>query len=88
MGILRRLALGVAAALVVGVVCGGEARRSTDAGDYVCNFSMYVMLDHIRRNRLDMHYGFIHIPHDYDVLKATRLVEKIVGLYGKNTFVF
>ena len=58
---------------------GGEARRSTDAGDYVCNFSMYVMLDHIRRNRLDMDYGFIHIPHDYDVLNATRLVEKIVG---------
>ena len=58
---------------------GGEARRSTDAGAYVCNFSMYVMLDHIRRNRLDMHYGFIHIPHDYDVLNATRLVEKIVG---------
>jgi hypothetical protein len=58
---------------------GGEARRSTDAGDYVCNFSMYVMLEHIRRNRLNMDYGFIHIPHDYDVLKATRLVEKIVG---------
>jgi pyroglutamyl-peptidase len=58
---------------------GGEARRSTEAGDYVCNFSMYVMLDHIRRKRLDIHYGFIHIPHDYDVLKATRLVEKIVG---------
>jgi len=55
---------------------GNHAGKSASAGDYVCNFSMYVMLDHIRRKDLDIPYGFVHIPHDYDETKATRLVEK------------
>jgi pyrrolidone-carboxylate peptidase len=55
---------------------GRQARRSANAGDYVCNFSMYVMLDHILRNRAKIPYGFIHIPHDYDPVKARRLVER------------
>ncbi len=57
---------------------GRQAGRSSNAGDYVCNFSMYVMLDHVRRKGADMRYGFMHIPHDYDFKKAARLVEKIV----------
>jgi pyroglutamyl-peptidase len=57
---------------------GRRVRTSTNAGDYVCNFSMYVMLDHIRRNGRKIPYGFIHIPHDYDLMKAAGLVEKIV----------
>ena len=58
---------------------GRDAGRSADAGDYVCNFSMYVILDYIRRNHLDIPYGFIHIPHDYDLPKAAGLVDRIVG---------
>ena len=57
---------------------GDQAGKSASAGDYVCNFSMYVMLDHIRRNDLDIPYGFVHIPHDYDEKKAAGLVEKIL----------
>ena len=57
---------------------GRHTRRSSNAGDYVCNFSMYVMLDHIRRCGIDCRYGFLHIPHDYDVKKATRCVEEIL----------
>jgi pyrrolidone-carboxylate peptidase len=57
---------------------GRQARRSSDAGDYVCNFSMYVMLDHIRRDGTDIRYGFMHIPHDYNFEKAAGLVERIV----------
>ena len=57
---------------------GRHATRSSNAGDYVCNFSMYVMLDHLRRKGLNMRYGFIHIPHDCDRTKATELVEKIL----------
>lgn len=55
---------------------GLQAGRSTDAGDYVCNFSMYVMLAHIRRMGIDAPYGFIHIPYDYDRMKARGLVAK------------
>jgi pyrrolidone-carboxylate peptidase len=57
---------------------GKQAGKSASAGDYVCNFSMYVMLDHIRRTRLEIPYGFIHIPHDYDEKKATGLIEQIL----------
>ena len=57
---------------------GNQAGKSTSAGDYVCNFSMYVMLDHIRRYDLDIPYGFVHIPHDYDEKKAAVLVEKML----------
>ena len=57
---------------------GRAAGRSSNAGDYVCNFSMYVMLDHLRRNGLDIPYGFIHIPYDSDRTKAAELLGKIL----------
>jgi len=50
----------------------GRARMSRDAGDYVCNFSMYVMLDHIKRLRLPILYGFVHVPCRYDQKLAQR----------------
>jgi pyrrolidone-carboxylate peptidase len=40
---------------------------------------MYVMLDFIKRHRLPIRFGFIHIPHRYDYKKAIRLVEKAIG---------
>jgi len=55
------------------------AGKSRNAGDYVCNFSMYVMLDHIRRHDLRILYGFIHIPYHYEQKKASGLVTKILG---------
>jgi pyroglutamyl-peptidase len=57
---------------------GPQAGRSANAGEYVCNFSMYVMLEHIQRNELDIPYGFIHIPHDCEQKKAAGLIEKIL----------
>lgn len=65
---------------------GRQARRSSNAGDYVCNFSMYVMLDHIRGRGLDISYGFIHIPHDYEPIKATGFVAKILRRCLRTTF--
>ena len=58
---------------------GRQAGKSMNAGDYVCNFSMYVMLDHIRRKGLNIAFGFLHIPHEYDENKALRLVQKILA---------
>jgi pyroglutamyl-peptidase len=57
---------------------GKGARRSINAGDYVCNFSMYVMLDHIRREDLDIPFGFIHIPYDYDPADVQREVRGLL----------
>jgi pyroglutamyl-peptidase len=70
------------------VKLGREARRSNNAGDYVCNYSMYVMLDHIERGRLPVSFGFVHIPFDYEPRKAGKLIGAALrqitkGLSGK-----
>jgi pyrrolidone-carboxylate peptidase len=52
---------------------------SNDAGDYVCNFSMYVMLEQIRRTQASIEFGFMHIPHDADLGQARRLVAHALG---------
>src|SRR5438046_4079963 len=54
---------------------GRHARSSKDAGEYVCNYSMYVILDFLKRRRLPIRYGFIHVPRGYDPRKATRLLQ-------------
>jgi pyroglutamyl-peptidase len=57
---------------------GRALRLSTDAGDYVCNYSMYVLLDAIARQGRKVGLGFIHIPHDWDLDKAVKLVGRIL----------
>jgi pyroglutamyl-peptidase len=57
---------------------GRQAGESTNAGDYVCNYSMYVMLAHIARAKTHIPFGFIHIPHDYDRRKAGRFVRRVL----------
>jgi pyroglutamyl-peptidase len=56
----------------------GRGSRSRNAGDYVCNYSMYVVLEHIKRNRLGTVFGFVHIPYDYDARKAANLVDNVL----------
>jgi pyroglutamyl-peptidase len=58
---------------------GRQGKSSNKAGEYVCNYSMYIILDFIKRHRLPIRFGFIHIPHRYDYRKAMRLVEKAIG---------
>lgn len=57
---------------------GRWARISINAGDYVCNYSMFVLLGEIDRRRMRTRFGFIHIPHDCDVRKASRSVERVL----------
>ena len=57
---------------------GRMLRISNNAGDYVCNYSMYVMLDAIVRNRSHTRFGFIHIPHDWDLNNAVQLVRRVL----------
>jgi pyroglutamyl-peptidase len=58
---------------------GRQGKSSNKAGEYVCNYSMYVILDFIKRHRLPIRFGFIHIPHGYDDKKAIRILEKAIG---------
>jgi pyroglutamyl-peptidase len=56
-----------------------NGESSNNAGEYVCNYSMYVMLHFIKRRRLPIRYGFIHIPYQYDYKRAVRLLAQAVG---------
>jgi len=59
---------------------GKHVKISYDAGDYVCNFSMYVILDYLRRRRRENgRFGFIHVPHDYDPARAQAFLAGLVG---------
>jgi pyroglutamyl-peptidase len=58
---------------------GNQARSSNNAGDYVCNYSMYVILDYLKQHRLSIPYGFIHIPCRHDPIKASRVLENAIG---------
>jgi pyroglutamyl-peptidase len=62
----------------LGIKPGRQARRSRNAGDYVCNYSMYVMLAHLARAKMRIPFGFIHIPHDYERRKARRFVRRVL----------
>ena len=53
---------------------GRHGRPSTRAGDYVCNYSMYIILDFIKRRGRKVRFGFIHIPYSYDPGMAARLL--------------
>jgi len=57
---------------------GPPARFSRDAGDYVCNYSMYVILDYLKRRRLPVRFGFVHIPHDFDPGRASLILAKTI----------
>ncbi|HEV8722224.1 MAG TPA: hypothetical protein VGW77_16515 [Candidatus Binatia bacterium] len=65
------------------IKAGRQARKSTNAGDYVCNYSMYVMLDHIGREHLKILFAFVHIPHHYDNRKASRFVQRVLRQCGE-----
>jgi pyroglutamyl-peptidase len=60
------------------LTAGREAGRSRDAGSYVCNFSMYVLLDYIREKRLSTRFGFIHVPFNFRVRKVTNYLKTIL----------
>jgi pyroglutamyl-peptidase len=57
---------------------GSVARFSRNAGDYVCNYSMYVILDHLKRHRVPVRFGFVHIPHDFNTGRASLLLAKAI----------
>jgi pyrrolidone-carboxylate peptidase len=58
---------------------GPKVGHSDTAGDYVCNYSMYVMLEYISRSGRDVRYGFLHIPHDIDSGKGTAIVTRAIA---------
>lgn len=58
---------------------GRQAAVSYHAGEYVCNYSMYVVLDYLKRDGRSARFGFIHVPHHYETAKAVRFLSRVVG---------
>ncbi len=58
---------------------GSEVGHSYTAGDYVCNYSMYVMLEYISRSGRDIRFGFLHIPYNIDSRKGIALVSRVIA---------
>jgi pyrrolidone-carboxylate peptidase len=61
------------------IKAGKSVGNSKNAGDFVCNYSMYALLEAIARRGLPTRLGFVHVPHDYNEKKACRIVEKILA---------
>ena len=57
---------------------GSDVGHSDRAGDYVCNYSMYVILEYISRSRRDIRFGFVHIPHNLDPGDGVALVTQAI----------
>jgi len=49
-----------------------ESWISYDAGKYVCNFSMYTLLEFTKNKNIK--FAFLHIPKDYNLNKAVKFV--------------
>ena len=64
---------------------GPQARLSQKAGDYVCNYSMYVVLEFVKRRRAPIRFGFVHVPRGYDAARAVRLLAKTIDRMTQET---
>ena len=53
-----------------------EITVAYDAGDYVCNYSMWVGIEWCMRN--NARYGFLHVPKDYSPKKLARYVSRAI----------
>ena len=57
---------------------GDAARDSRSAGDYVCNFSMYVILDTLKAHGRRIPFAFVHVPYTYDEHRLVRLLTRAI----------
>ena len=61
---------------------GPWSRKSYYAGKYVCNYSMYIMLDELSSS--GSKFAFIHVPAKFDLGRATAFVKKIISVAKQN----
>ena len=67
------------------IKAGRWARTSRNAGDYVCNYSIYVLLREIKRRKLAARLAFVHIPNDYDPRKAHKFIRHVLRQCERQT---
>jgi len=52
---------------------------SYNAGKHLCNFTMYIIMDYLKKQGLKTKFGFVHIPKDYEVQRALRIVKRLLS---------
>jgi pyrrolidone-carboxylate peptidase len=58
------------------VEAGKHARKSYNARKYVCNYSMYIMLEALQKSNAK--FVFIHVPRKFSPARAAQFVEGII----------
>jgi len=53
--------------------------KSYNAGTYVCNFTMFNIMDYIIKNNKDMEFGFLHIPKDFSIKDGVTTINSIIN---------
>ena len=56
-----------------------ETTIAYKAGTYVCNYTMFNIMDYITKNKKDIKFAFIHIPKNYDTGKGLNVINKIIN---------
>jgi len=56
-----------------------ETTIAYNAGTYVCNFTMFNIMEYIIKNNKDTKFTFLHIPKNYDIRKAINAINKIIN---------
>ena len=56
-----------------------ETTIAHNAGTYICNFSMYSIIEHIAKNNENIKFAFLHIPKHYDIGKGTKIINNIIN---------
>ena len=54
-----------------------DTELTDDAGEYVCNFSMYVGMEYAISH--DLKYGFLHIPKDLTAARVADYISEIIS---------
>ena len=60
-----------------------ESKIDYHSGDYVCNFTRYVIMDFIKKKKLKTKFLFIHIPKNYNIQKGIKNLKEIISQIKK-----
>ncbi len=55
-----------------------DTKISYNAGEYICNFTMYIVMDWIYENKSPIKFGFIHIPYNLEFKRAIKIIKKLI----------
>ena len=58
-------------------------RRDYHSGDYVCNWTRYLIMNYINKHKLNIKFTFLHAPKDFPIKKGVEIITKILNQISK-----